>query len=386
MKALAAFLVCLTSASAAEVEWPRLAGIVHIASKLQAVLVMPQQSPPGLRPPASPQVLQLRAGEAQSEYEVLSIDPASSTVRLRHSKSAQTADLKLARLENRENYALHFERVPLTSAIDTYQNLSGRTVIRSPQLAAAEIDAHIPTLQPAEVPAALAKALEPHDTWLIPYGDKYAFALPTRHKALTESTPPPPPVASGHVIPPGFIMFTSADVRHVLDFYAHLSQRTVLRPANLVSSPLTIRSQTALTRDEAIWALDAALRVGGLITVPAGEKFVFVVPPTQVNGLPMFDPARKLPGTAGVMNLLEADTHQVLEAYASLTGRKPRAIEETVPRAKFTLHTSAPLNPAEAAFALEAVAMLNNLAFQPVGDNEIKLVPRGSLLPGNQKP
>jgi hypothetical protein len=302
---------------------------------------------------------------------------------LRHTKSEQQTDLKLARLEGRQDYALHFERVPLTSAIDTYQILSGRTVIRSPQLAPAEIDTHIPALQRAEVLAAFAKALEPHDTWLIPYADKFAFALPARHKALAESTPPPP-VASGYVIPPGMIMFTSADVLHVLDFYGQLSQRTVLRPGNLVGSSLTIRSQTPLTREEAIWVLDAALRVSALITVPAGDKFVFVVPPNRVNGLPVFDPARQLPGTAGLMNLLEADERQVLETYANLTGRKPQPIEETVPHAKFTLRTSTPLNPAEAAFALEAVAMLNNLAFQPVGDNGVKLVPRASL-PGNQK-
>jgi len=32
--------------------------------------------------------------------------------------------------------------------------------------------------------------------------------------------------------------------------------------------------------------LEAVLRLGALITVPAGDKFVFVVPPSQVNGLP----------------------------------------------------------------------------------------------------
>ena len=130
-----------------------------------------------------------------------------------------------------------------------------------------------------------------------------------------------------------------------------------------------------MSREEAIWVLEAALRLSFLVPVPAGDKFVFVVPPNRVNGLPTFDPARQIPGTAGLINLQDADLQHVIETYAALTGRKPRPIEETVPRAKFNMRTPAPLNPAEAAFALEALAELNNLAFQSVGDNEVKLIP-----------
>jgi hypothetical protein len=377
MKAFAAFLGCaLIAASAAEVEWPRLVGIVNVTNKPQALLVMPRAAAPG---PWLPDRLQLHSGEAANGFEVLTIDPALGRVRLRETKSSQTTELKLARLEHGQNYALHFEGVPLTSAIDTYQILSGRTVIHSPQLGRAEIHAHIPALESAEVLAALAKALETHDTWLIPYADKYAFALPGRHKALAESMPAMPTVDSRQLIPPGFIKFVSAEVLQVLDFYADLSQRTVLRPNHLVRTPLTFHSQTPLSREEAIWILEAALRLGALITVPAGDKFVFVVPPSQVNGLPKFDPARQLPGSAGLMNLVEVDRGQVLETYGALTGRKPLLIDPALPYVKFNMRTPAPLNPAEAAFALEALAVLNNLAFQPVGDNEIKLIPLAEL-------
>ena len=382
MKAVAALLVCVTSASTADLEWPRLAGIVHATNEPQAVVVMPRLPPPDSRGPASPQ---LQAGEAVSGFEVLSIDPGAGTVRLRHTKSAQQTDLKLAHLENRPNYTLHFERAPLTAAIDAYQILSGRTVVHSPQLSSAEIDVHIPGLPRAEVLAALAKALEAHDAWLIPYADKFAFAVPARDKALAESAPPPHAApADGFALPAGMLKFTGADVLQVMDFYAQLSQRTVLRPGTLRGVNLTFSSQTPLNREEAIWLVEAALRLGALITVPAGEKFAFIVPPNRVNGLPAFDPARQLTGNAGLMNLREADGRHFLEMYAALIGRKALPIEDTVPHAKFSLHTPAPLNPAEAAFALEAVAMLNNFALQRVGDNEVKLVPRASL-PGNQK-
>jgi hypothetical protein len=384
MKSLAAFLLCITSTAAAELDWPRLVGIVNVTNKPpQAVLVMPRLPSPDFWSPGSPQ---LRAGESASGFEVKNIDVASGTVRLAQTQSARETDLKLARLENRQDYTVHFERAPLASAIDTYQTLSGRTVIHSPQLVPAEIDAHIPS-QGADMLTAMAKALETNDTWLIPYADKFAFALPAHHKALAESMPPiPPPVASGQLIPPGLIMFNGADVVHVLDFYTQLSQRTVLRPSNLPGTKFTVRSQTPLTREEAIWLVEATLRLGALITVHAGDKLAFVVRPSQVNGLPVFDPARQLPGTAGLMTLQDVDPRHFLETYANLTGRKPLPIDATLPQAKVSLRTPAPLTPAEAVFALEGVAMLNNLAFQPVGDNEIKLVPRASLLPGNQKP
>ncbi len=384
MKALAASLVCIASASAAELEWPRLAGIVNVTNSPQAVLVMPRPSPPAFPSPGS---LQLRAGEGMNGFEVMSIDVASGTVRLASSKSPQKTDLKLAQLEDGQNYAIHFERVPLDSAIDTYQSLSGRTVIHSPQLVHADIDVHIPALQPADVPAALAKALEAHNAWLIPYADKYAFALPERHKALAESIPPPRRTqAADIVVPPGLIKFIAADLPHVLEFYSQLSGRTVLRPANLPAAKITFHSQTPLSRDEAIWVVEAALRVAALITVPAGDKFAFVVPPNQANGLPVFDPARQLPGNAEPITLQGVDPGQFLEIYASVIRRKPLPIDATLPRTRFTLHSFAPLNPAEAAFALEAIATLNNLAFQPVGNNEIKLVPRAALSGENQKP
>jgi type II secretory pathway component GspD/PulD (secretin) len=320
------------------------------------------------------------------EFELLSVDVASGTIRLQHSKSPQTADLKLARLEKGQNYAAHFERAPLTSVIDTYQILSGRTVIHSPQLVQEDIDVHIPA-QVEDVPAALAKALEAHDTWIIPYADKYAFALPGRHKALAESIPPlPRTAAGGEIIPPGFIKFTEADTSHVLEFYGQLSGRTVLYNANLPGPKITLTTQTLVTRDEAGWLVEAALRMGALIPVLAGDKLVFVVPPNKVNGLPVFDSARRLPGNAGKMTLENVYPRKFLETYATLTGRKPLPIDPTLPQTRFTLRTPAPLIPAEAAFALEAIAMLNNFAFQPVGDNEIKLVARAALSGENQKP
>jgi hypothetical protein len=121
--------------------------------------------------------------------------------------------------------------------------------------------------------------------------------------------------------------------------------------------------------------IEAALRLCGLTTAPAGENFVHVVPPERARDLPAFNPERKIPGVAGALKFVDVDRQQLLETYAALTGRKAVPVERNVPHVKITLRSHAPLTPAEAAFALEAVAMLNGLALQVTGENEVKLLP-----------
>jgi hypothetical protein len=127
--------------------------------------------------------------------------------------------------------------------------------------------------------------------------------------------------------------------------------------------------------------VEAALRLSGLATVPAGDKFVFVVPPKQLQGLPRFDPARQLPGAPGLIKLVDVSPDQLLETYAALTGRKALPIERQLPQAKFSLRSHERLSPLEAAYALESIAALNYFAFQPVGEKEVKLVPLAETQP-----
>jgi general secretion pathway protein D len=76
------------------------------------------------------------------------------------------------------------------------------------------------------------------------------------------------------VFPPGLIKFSDADIGQVLEIYQELTGRTVLKPNSLPAVKVTIRSQTQLTRSEAIHALDSILSLNGVAMVPQGEKFV----------------------------------------------------------------------------------------------------------------
>jgi general secretion pathway protein D len=79
------------------------------------------------------------------------------------------------------------------------------------------------------------------------------------------------------VFPAGIIRFQDADLIQVLELYQELTGRTVMRPASLPQTKITIRSQTPLTRREAIMALDTILAMNQITMIPQGEKFVKAV-------------------------------------------------------------------------------------------------------------
>ncbi len=110
------------------------------------------------------------------------------------------------------------------------------------------------------------------------YQQRNAPALPApgATPAATASAPPE------EMIPQGTIDFTSADVAQVLDIYAKLVNRTVLHAA-LPDGKIVLKTQTPLTKTEAIQALQAMLALNNISVVNIGDKFVKAVPSDQAN-------------------------------------------------------------------------------------------------------
>ena len=116
--------------------------------------------------------------------------------------------------------------------------------------------------------------------------------------AMRSGTPPAPlpPAASApaalrraraskppeEMIPAGNINFQGVDVNQVLDVYAQLVGRTLLR-AGLPAAQIILRTETPLTKTEAIQALQAVLALNGIALVNVGDKFVKVLPVDQAN-------------------------------------------------------------------------------------------------------
>ncbi len=114
-------------------------------------------------------------------------------------------------------------------------------------------------------------------------------AIPGQPRAATEATANPTAIAGStnaapdETLPAGTINFPATDLNQVLQIYAELVGRTVLRPTSLPAPTITLKTQTPLTRHEAIQAFDAVLALNGIAVVNVGDKFVKVVQTGQAG-------------------------------------------------------------------------------------------------------
>jgi general secretion pathway protein D len=124
-----------------------------------------------------------------------------------------------------------------------------------------------------------------------------AATVPTPNFAADAVPPSPtvPPVATASMaapapaaleeekITPGMIDFASADIGQVLTIYSKLVNRTILRPSTLPTATVVLKTQTDLTRAEAIQALDAVLALNGISMINVSDKFVKALPLNLAN-------------------------------------------------------------------------------------------------------
>ena len=153
-------------------------------------------------------------------------------------------------------------------------------------------------------------------------------SIATPPSTLTATDPAQAGGPAEEVFPPGLIKFQDADITQVLEIYQELTGRTVMRPANLPATKVTIRSQTPLTRKEAIQALDSILALNGVSMIPIGEKFVNAVASAQagVQGRDFNElPLNELPESGSLVaqvvrltNALPRDVAQALQPFAQL--------------------------------------------------------------------
>lgn len=134
------------------------------------------------------------------------------------------------------------------------------------------------------------------------------------------------------ILPAGLIKFQEADIAQVLEIYQELTGRTVLKPSALPAQKITIRTQTPLTRAEAVQALDSILSMNGVSMIPQGTKFVKAVAEAQAGrtGAQFNDLPHELLPEAGtyvthVVQLTNASPNDVLQVLTPFT-KAPESI------------------------------------------------------------
>ncbi|MGA3179538.1 MAG: tetratricopeptide repeat protein [Verrucomicrobiota bacterium] len=283
------------------------------------------------------------------------------------------------------------------------------------------------SVQPAAVaPGELAKAQE-KIVALQKERDLLQVAL-EQEKAAKASVPSVVPVKAA--AEPANIKYNwSMPVNSVLDIYSDLVGRTALQTsagslAVPSSAVITLKTQSLLTRGEAIQALETLLGMNGITIVPVGQKFFKVIPaapaadlsktktspavdrslrdiikdltaerdklkedlaavrkePAGREAYPGAAPAALQPAAepANIVYNWTMPADQVLAIYSDLVGRTalqafagPLAVTGT---SQLTLKTESPLTHDEAIRALETLLGMNGIAIVPFGEKFFKVV------------
>ncbi len=99
----------------------------------------------------------------------------------------------------------------------------------------------------------------------------------TANTGVADNVPSPE-----EIIPANTINFQGVDVNQVLEVYAKLVGRTLLR-GQVPQASIILKTETALTKAEVIQALQAVLSLNGVALIDVGDKFVKVLPITEAG-------------------------------------------------------------------------------------------------------
>ena len=307
---------------------------------------------------------------------------------------------------------IDFSPADLRQVLDIYALMRGRTILRPATLPAPVIRLRTACpLTMEEGVYALETVLALNGICVVDDGAKFVQVVPAQQRAQV-NTHAPKPDPGAQMMPAGSLDFRGADLEQVLAIYASMRQRTVLRPATLPLPTISLQSASALTQEEAVYAMATVFQLNGICLVDDGAKFVQVLPmaqraqaktnaPQPEPGARLFDP-KKVPavGVSSPPGKPLTDTERLeqeferlrkvvydfmhipqpnkrspqrlLELYARLAD-KTAVASTNFDRVPIYFHIETPLTRSELLYAIEATLTLNNLAIIPADDRRIRL-------------
>jgi hypothetical protein len=307
------------------------------------------------------------------------------------------------------------------ATLDTYGELLGKTIL-APSALPLLPDSIVSELPPdkAHAIALFESELSKKGITIVQDGPSFVRLLPSGQWQAGLSNAPLRgeqlrTSQNKELIPAGAINFPGTDLIQVLDIYAELKNRTILRPRFLPSPSVRFKNQSPLTREEVVYAFETVLALDGISTVDDGQAFVQIVPmpmrwqvnaqaPTPAPGTKLFDP-KKVPSMGqsdppkvqtklerdlerwrkafyefmGLNSTQNSSAQRLLELYANLSDKEaePSKNYEAMP---IWFHVTTPLSKSELLYAIETTFALNNLAITQVQEGKVRLGP--NMKPG----
>jgi len=266
---------------------PRLSGIINLPDIKRAVL---ESDGDPLRRPGP---WTLAEGQRMDEIEVVQIRPDSGTVRLNiHGKKASVVVTNSATEIKGAAPAIALDNASLEAVLGLLGEFSQRTLLRHPFVVGKPITVQAPVADQAAAAEVLRKVLAIQGFAIIPDGNRFLMILPEK---LASAAKPGSSViqsasangAQAEFLPAGIINFRNTNLRQVIAIYADLMGRKLDEsepfPA-AVNGSITFQTQTPLTKEESVYALDTVLGWAGVKLVPVGDDLVKVVPVGRRGG------------------------------------------------------------------------------------------------------
>jgi hypothetical protein len=268
----------------------RLSGIINLPNRKQIVLES-RESPSLsfiLREKERCSVPTLSRTEPGS-VEVIEIDPQHGTAKLKIDGADTPLSLSLSDTNSLSQpvNGIAFNQTSPSLVLTLYQSFLGRTILRPSSLAAFKVSLNETVTTQQEAARVLENALARNGVATILDGDKFVRVVPN---SMAASMKPRPGVDQTKIlpgqgsgdqesIPPGFIDFRNAAIEQILPIYAALAGRKLDTSLPLLSGPtISMKSETALTKAEASYALETLFLWAGVEIVPGEPGLVKAVP------------------------------------------------------------------------------------------------------------
>ncbi|HEX5219083.1 MAG TPA: hypothetical protein VFZ59_05900 [Verrucomicrobiae bacterium] len=253
---------------------PRLKGIIHVEDlKLAIVQTSPSQS------------AELMFCEGQREggkaggFELFAIDSTNRSVTAKFSTNAQPGILTLTNAAAntiQRAPGIMLDEVSLQTVLDLFSVFSDRTLLQHPLLPNVRFSLATTATNRSEAAQVLKSALSGKQIAVVPDGSK--FLLVASEERVTNLNPHSATftttnlgVEKTELLPPGSINFTSAPLWSVLMIYSDFSggKLDVTGPS-LPDGKVFLKMQTALTREECLYAFETLVGWHGVKLVPTG--------------------------------------------------------------------------------------------------------------------
>jgi hypothetical protein len=221
--------------------------------------------------------LMLKEGQREGELEVVEINPEEGTAKIRLGKAEES--LKMGELPAESGgtagkKTIVLRQIRLQHLLNVYGQLSGKTLLRHPQLAEQNLTLTAAPADQAEAATVLEKALADREIACIKDGDKFIMVVPrSQEKNVKPKSAELDKISNDgaairalatnarqerQMIQPGTIDFREADLASAAVFYAMVLGGNLDRE-NLMTvrgTPITLKTETAITQAEVRYALE----------------------------------------------------------------------------------------------------------------------------------